>query len=304
MEPSKQDMNKFENFAYELAIQSGQKIINGLLQPGEISYKGQAQQSQIPNNPVSESDKLIESFIRNQIRRQYPDHSIIGEEEDATGSTTEPYTWVIDPIDGTTNFINNLPIFGCSIGLMYKNSPIVGAIWLSTSHKLMPGVYHGNIYSKVQFNNQEIVIAKNKNTVKRRLHTLPYAVPARSNQTDVRVSGSAVFEIALLAVGIIDGAYLNNMRLWDIAAGIALLRAAKKETWLKSKKTWVQLNNKLSSQIPLPENPKKIQQWRGTIVAGKEEDILILKQRFSSKKIIKGLVLRTLAQIKSLIKLN
>ena len=304
MRPSKQDVKKLEIFAYELAAESGQKIINALINPGEISYKGQAKQTKIPNNPVSDSDKMIESFIRNQLRRHYPEHSIIGEEEDATGSTTESYTWVIDPIDGTTNFINNLPIFGCSIGLMYKNSPIVGAIWLSTSHKLIPGVYHGNIFGELQFNNQEIVIAKNNKSVKRKLHTLPYAVPARSNQTDVRVSGSAVFEIALLAVGVIDGAYLNNMRLWDIVAGMALLRAAKKETWLKSKKTWIQIKNELDGKIPLPENPKNIQKWRGTIVAGKKDDVLMLKQRFSSKKIIKELVSRTCMQLKALIKLN
>ena len=72
-------------------------------------------------------------------------------------------------------------------------------------------------------------------------------------------------------MGVIDGAYLNNMRLWDIVAGIALLRAAKKETWLKSEKTWIQMENKLDSNLPLPENPKSIQKWRGTIVAGENE---------------------------------
>ena len=118
MEPTNQDLMQLENFAYDLATQSGQKIINALINPGEISYKNQAKQSKVPNNPVSDSDKLIEAFIRNEIRQKYPEHSVIGEEEDATGSTTEPFTWVIDPIDGTTNFINNLPIFGCSIGLM------------------------------------------------------------------------------------------------------------------------------------------------------------------------------------------
>lgn len=304
MEPTNQDLMQLENFAYDLATQSGQKIINALINPGEISYKNQSNQSKVPNNPVSDSDKLIEAFIRNEIIQQYPEHSVIGEEEDAIGSTTEPFIWVIDPIDGTTNFINNLPIFGCSIGLMYKNSPIVGAIWLSTSHALTHGVYHGNINGSVQFNKQKIVIAKNQNTVKRRLHTLPYGVPTRSNQTDVRVSGSAVFEIALLAVGVIDGAYLNNMRLWDIVAGIALLRAAKKETWLKSEKTWIQMENKLDSNLPLPENQKNIKKWRGTIVAGENDDVLMLKQRFSSRKIIKVLVLRILAKLKYWIKLN
>ena len=95
------------------------------------------------------------------------------------------------------------------------------------------------------------------------------------------------------------GAYLNNMRLWDIVAGIALLRAAKKETWLKSEKNWIQMENKLDSNLPLPENPKSIQKWRGTIVAGENDDVLMLKQRFSSKKIIKVLVLRILAKLKS-----
>ena len=59
------------------------------------------------------------------------------------------------------------------------------------------------------------------------------------------------------------------------------------------------MENKLDSNLPLPENPKSIQKWRGTIVAGENDDVLMLKQRFSSKKIIKVLVLRILAKLKS-----
>ena len=296
-----EELQSLENFAYNLAKEAGNKIIEAITDPGKLTYKNAKNSSKIPNNPVTDADKNIEAFIRASIQKEYPEHTIIGEEEKPLAISNHALAWVIDPIDGTTNFVNQLPIFGCSIGLMFNNSPIIGAIWISVSHQLTPGVYHANLYSKIKFNNQSVDINKAKQGIKRGLHTLPYAIPTKHTGSDVRVSGCAVFEITMLAIGILDGAYLNGMRLWDIAAGIVLLRAGKKEVWIKNKHQWNEIGNSIDEPLPLPKKIDEIQNWHGTIVAGEEKDIDILKNRFNEKNIIFGLLLRLINSTKYLL---
>ena len=83
------------------------------------------------NNLVTEVDKGCQELIKNKISNRFPDHSIIGEEDgDSSISNISKFTWVVDPIDGTTNFANGLPNFSISIGLLKNSEPIAGSIWI------------------------------------------------------------------------------------------------------------------------------------------------------------------------------
>jgi myo-inositol-1(or 4)-monophosphatase len=283
---------ELELFAYKLAKDAGNKINSELKKPGKISYKNDSENNTNLSNPVSETDKNIEISIRKKISEKYPSHKIIGEESTVKDTFSNNFVWVIDPIDGTTNFINGLPIFGCSVGLLYNNSPIVGAIWLSSSHELLPGTYHGSINSKLKFNGKVFNYDKESKNIKRRLHSMPYAIPSNNTNTDIRVTGCAVFEIAMLATGILDGGYLNNMRLWDVVAGVALLKLTKKEIWIKNKNKWEKIEKNINGKLILSNDIKDIQKWHGTLIVGNSKDIDILKNRFKTKQILKGLMQR------------
>ena len=85
----------------------------------EISFKGQN-----AHDPVTEVDHAIEDLIRDEVHRQFPTHGVLGEERDNGGPTDADIVWVIDPLDGTSNFINGIGMFACSIGILHRGTPI------------------------------------------------------------------------------------------------------------------------------------------------------------------------------------
>ena len=99
--------------AGKIALEQQKKI--------EVKYKAK-------NQPVTNADIESERLIVESISKKYPNHSILTEEK-LTQEKKSDYKWIIDPLDGTTNFVHNLPIFSISIGLMYKNTIISGVVY-------------------------------------------------------------------------------------------------------------------------------------------------------------------------------
>ena len=120
---------KFTNdlalIAEEAALESGEFALKNIDSNIDVFSKGGEK-----NNLVTEIDHRNQETIISIIREHYPNHSIIGE-EDKKSVKPQPHeiAWVIDPVDGTTNFVNRIPIFSVSIGVLYKGIPIAGAIW-------------------------------------------------------------------------------------------------------------------------------------------------------------------------------
>jgi myo-inositol-1(or 4)-monophosphatase len=178
-----------------------------------------------PNsNPVSATDRAVERQIREQIATQFPDDAIIGEEEGATPGRGSPLTWVIDPVDGTTNFVNGLPLFACSIGVLYRGWPTAGAIWCSSSHTLSPGVYHACAGGPLHFSGA--ALRRRAQGGWRGLASEPGKAPTYGALWDTRVLGCSTLEFALVAAGLLSFAYISRPKLWDVVAGLVLLEAA------------------------------------------------------------------------------
>src|SRR5690606_36915658 len=111
---------------------------------------------------------------------------------------SDDFVWAIDPIDGTTNFVNGFPIFGASIGVLYRGVPIAGAIWSSLTHTLSAGVYHARRGGPLSFDGSAIKAARNPD-VRRRLAGAAVIGPDRG-RWDFRKTGSAAVECALVAI--------------------------------------------------------------------------------------------------------
>jgi myo-inositol-1(or 4)-monophosphatase len=213
-----------ETTAARLAQQAGEQIaaaVNGEL---DVQFKQTRPEWAANSNPVSHVDQAVEQFIRAQLAQAHPEHAVIGEEQPPGGPAGAPISWVIDPVDGTCNFINGVPLYACSIGVLHEGWPVAGAIWCASTHVVGPGVYHAHAGGPLCFNGRPIVRRQPGNwrgLAAEHGRTARYAA-----HWDTRVLGTSAVEFAWVACGLLRLAHMPRPGLWDAAAGLALLQAA------------------------------------------------------------------------------
>ena len=182
---------------------------------------------------VAPFDQAAERFIRAQLSTQRPDDGIIGEEEsDLTG--TSGLTWIVDPIDGTTNFVFGLPAWGCSIAVARGNQLLAGAVHIPA----MSETYSATSGQGAGCNGSVIAASATSSFETALIATgFSYHPQRRARQgttvarllpqvRDIRRSGSAAYDLCCVAAGTVDGYYEENLSLWDIAAGALIAREA------------------------------------------------------------------------------
>lgn len=122
------DAASLERFAARLARAAGERILAAAGRGGfAVHFKEPRPGLSAHSNPVSDVDRDVERFIRAELAAEYPAHAVIGEELGASGRGE--VVWAVDPVDGTTNFVNGLPLFASSIGVLHRGIPLAGAIW-------------------------------------------------------------------------------------------------------------------------------------------------------------------------------
>lgn len=235
--PDDSELAEIERVAVELANLAGAQITNALGGILAVKYKGEEAEDQMWRDPVSEVDRRVEELIRDRLADKFPEHGVIGEEFEAHEAVGKSgFVWAVDPIDGTTNFVNGFPLCAASIGVVYRGVPVVGAVWCGTSQALSPGVYHASTGGKLRFGTEEIVPKANP-AVRRRLAGVPMPIPGRGGW-ETRKTGSAALECAFVAAGILEAARFENPNIWDVAAGIALLDASGAVVLTEEEHTW------------------------------------------------------------------
>ena len=185
----------------------------GEIEKLQVSIKG-------PKDFVSNADLKAEKIIIEELKKARPYYSIISEEDGSENNKDKEHTWIIDPIDGTTNFLHGVPHFAISIALKYGNEIISGLIY----DPIKDEMFYAEKDSGAFFNNQRIRVSK-----KKELNSCLFATGGvAKNEVDLplRKSGSAALDIAYVAAGRYDGYFQNDLNLWDIAAGIILVKEA------------------------------------------------------------------------------
>ena len=185
----------------------------GEIEKLQVSIKG-------PTDFVSNADLKAEKIIIEELKKARPYYSIISEEDGSENNKDKEHTWIIDPIDGTTNFLHGVPHFAISIALKYGNEIISGLIY----DPIKDEMFYAEKDSGAFFNNQRIRVSK-----KKELNSCLFATGGvAKNEVDLplRKSGSAALDIAYVASGRYDGYFQNDLNLWDIAAGIILVKEA------------------------------------------------------------------------------
>ncbi len=184
----------------------------GELEKLQISKKG-------PADFVTNADIKAEKIIIEELKKARPHYSIISEENGIEKNQDKSNTWIIDPIDGTINFLHGIPHFAISIAHKFNNEIISGLIFDPIKNELFYAEKNNGAF----FNNQRIRVSKKNN-----INECLFAVGKITNKPDFtfRRSGCAALDMAYVASGRYDGYFQNNLNLWDIAAGIIIIKEA------------------------------------------------------------------------------
>ena len=252
---------EIEAIAVECAQLAGRKIVAALGRTLAVSYKGEAGALL---DPVSEVDREVERLIRLRLAETLPLHDIIGEEVEERTGRAHDMVWVIDPVDGTTNFVNGFPLFAASIGVLCRGRPVAGAIWCSTGHRLRHGVYHARLGQGLRFDGEPVPARRNV-AVRRRLASEPVA--PGNPEWETRKTGSAAIECAFVAAGLLEVARIWSPNVWDVGAGVALVQAAGLVAYTCTEDRWAPLV-RFEARASDEPGPPDLRNWRQPVVVG------------------------------------
>lgn len=190
------------------------------------------------NDYVTEVDRAVEKEIIYHLRRAYPDHSFNGEESGKTAGKSSEYEWIIDPIDGTTNFINGIPHFAISIACTHKGRLEHGVILDPVKRE----EFTASRGKGAALNDRRIRVSERKSMSGALLatgipfndQTMEHIAPYLQNMEEIlqqetagiRRMGAASLDLAYVAAGRYDGFWEMKLKPWDIAAGILLVKEA------------------------------------------------------------------------------
>lgn len=181
---------------------------------------------------VTRADKESEELIAGMIAERYPDHAILGEESD--------WRWVVDPLDGTTNYSQGLPVFAVSIALQHKGETVVGVVYAPYLGELFTAVKGGGAHLQYALREPERIRVGEKRTLATSVIAtgFPYDKDVNPDNNsdniariipyvrDVRRLGAAAYDISCVAAGLLDGYWELALHEWDICAAELILREA------------------------------------------------------------------------------
>jgi myo-inositol-1(or 4)-monophosphatase len=224
---SNNKLKKITSFAQETALKAGEILRKRSKHQNRISFKGRV-------NLVTDADLASEKFITRAIGKQSPDHSILAEEE-ASQEKQSDYRWIVDPLDGTTNFAHDFPFYCVSIALEYEGEIVSGVVYDPIRDEMFHAYLGGGSY----LNRKKNVVSTQTKLQKSLLATgFPYDIgSSRENNLKqfgkfariaqgVRRPGSAALDICYLACGRIDGFWELKLHPWDTAAGKIIVEEA------------------------------------------------------------------------------
>ena len=224
---------EMESLAAGLAGEAG-KILAGYFRSlGALNVEFKDKRER---DPVTNADTECQRLLVKAIAERFPEHGILGEEdEDKEGeSAPAPDTvWVLDPLDGTRNFLNGLPVYASSIGVMHKGVPVVGAVyipWPGGDGMVVRARRGGGAFA----GDEPIGVFAESEPHAARLVTLPayfgaaysFRKPMRGKVGELRSLGSLAYDMAMVAMGVTQYSITTGPHLWDVVGGLAVAAEA------------------------------------------------------------------------------
>lgn len=215
------------SFAETIAREAGSLLKHAFADPHRITYKGDI-------NIVTEADLMAENHLRERIRARFPDHDILAEESADAGTGAE-YRWIVDPLDGTTNYAHGYPVFCVSVALEHRGQIVLGVVHNPMLDECFSALRGGGAF----LNGRSLSVSRTDALTRSLLATgFPYDIrESRDNNLDhfetlalkaqaIRRAGSAALDLAYVAAGRFDGFWELKLAPWDTAAGWLLVEEA------------------------------------------------------------------------------
>lgn len=221
------------------AKEAGKAIMNYYGKAGKLTYKDS------PKSLLTKADLLSDKIIISTIRKRFPEHNILTEESGFINKNSN-YTWIIDPIDGTTNFVSKLPYFAVSIGLAKNNEVIMGVVYNPCTNEM----YFAEKGKGSHLNNKRLHVSK-KNELKECITS--FSLPNNiiiSRRTlgllsknfgafrGIRNFGSAALNLCYIANAKIDLYFTLQIKAWDVAAAKLIVEEANGKVTNVNNKKW------------------------------------------------------------------
>ena len=203
------------NIMIKAAEKASKSIIRdfGEIEKLQVSKKG-------PRDFVTKTDKQVEKILIEELSKTKKNYSFLTEEAGIIKNKDKENTWIIDPIDGTTNFLHGIPHFAISIALKSKDELLSGLIF----DPIKDDMFFAEKDKGAFLNNQRLRVSK-KNSLEECLFSSNNEGVKISN-LNLRCTGSAALDLAYVASGRLDGCFQNKINLWDVAAGALMIKEA------------------------------------------------------------------------------
>ncbi len=291
--PDDRILQEIEASAVKFAHGAGEILSGRFGRQISIEYKDKEQR-----DPVTEVDKACQEYLTRAISAEYPDHSILGEESsgEESGESESPcgdFLWVLDPLDGTTNYLNGLPVYASSIGVLYRGRLVAGALFIPWPTEGGGFVLHCRRGAGCFAGEERVGVHESEEIVNNRLVGLPgfFGMGARfgpgmkGRTGEVRTTGSIAYELAMTACGVLQYAVIGGPRMWDMAAGALAVSEAGGAvmTRLRGQKKWGQMDSLVPSWNDKPPTLKELRQWVAPLVAGNQHVAPLVANNLKSR---------------------
>lgn len=228
-------LRDIEAHAVKIARHAGGILRGHFERALKVEYKDDRQ-----SDPVTNADYESQRYLQDAIAARFPSHGVLGEEDDAArreAADKQPapdFVWVLDPLDGTRNFLSGLPLYACSIGVLHKGAPVAAAVFLPWPANGGGIVLHARKGGGAYADGAPISVWAGAEPAGNRLVTLPGGFGAmfgvrselRPKIGELRMSGSIAYELAMAAKGVTQYTLTTAPFLWDAAGGALLVMEA------------------------------------------------------------------------------
>ena len=259
--------------------------------------------------PLPRRTKRARHIYPNPIAGYFPNHGILGEEDSGEDEAPAPeFLWILDPLDGTTNFLNGLPIYAVSIGVLHRGNPVAGALFIPWPGDNGGAVLHARKGGGARMDEEPVSIPGSETIRANRLTGLPASFGGRfrlgkdlrRQVGEVRVTGSVAYELALTALGALQYAVFGGPRIWDMAGGTIIVMEAGGMVMARYGKGrgWEPLTALGPSWEKGPPTMKEVRNWSASLIVGNAHVAPFVGANLRGRYPVSARVARLIRQVK------
>ena len=301
--PNGASLAEIEALAVEAARGAGEILAGHFGSRIEVEYKDEHK-----SDPVTVADKEAQKYLVDAISARFPEHSILAEEDADDDATAHDMTWVLDPLDGTRNFISGLPVYACSVGVLHRGTPVAGAIFLPWPNGDSGIVLHARRGGGASKDGEPIALDKDAEPKGIVIAGLPASFAAGYRFSKVawgkvgepRVTGSIAYEMGMVGLGVFRYSVTTAPRLWDVAGGVAIvaeggglvLRGRKPRGMdaLLGRTRWQPLETLVTSWEDRPTTLSDLRRWSEPLVLGSPDAVRHVTENLRRRTSLRGSV--------------